>query len=85
MGSAMGQDIKITGASTLSKDDVDRMIRDAEQFAEADRTKREDIDTHNQVSVTTSASTDSMSCGVKCVCEWYDWPCYGPLPLNCIA
>ena len=85
MGSAMGQDIKITGASTLSKDDVDRMIRDAEQFAEADRTKREDIDTHNQVYATCSASMESMSCGVKCVCECNDWPCYGPLPLNRIA
>ncbi len=41
------QSITITGASTLDKSDVERMVRDAETHAEADRRRREQIDTKN--------------------------------------
>merc|ERR1712224_1154670 len=47
-GSGKKADIKITGASTLAKDDVDRMVQEAENFAEEDKKKRETIDTKNQ-------------------------------------
>jgi heat shock 70kDa protein 1/2/6/8 len=46
-GTGKAQDIKITGASTLSSDDVDRMVKDAEAFADEDRAKREAVDTRN--------------------------------------
>ena len=41
------QSIAITGASTLAKGDVERMVRDAETHAEADRERRDQIDTKN--------------------------------------
>merc|ERR1739847_255610 len=47
-GSSKKADIKITGASTLAKEDVERMVLEAEKFAEEDSKKREEIDTKNQ-------------------------------------
>ncbi|CAK9866818.1 unnamed protein product [Sphagnum jensenii] len=47
-GSGKKQDIKITGASTLNKDDVDRMVREAERNAEEDKKQREAVDMKNQ-------------------------------------
>lgn len=41
------QSISITGASTLDKGDVERMVRDAETHAEDDRRRREQIDIKN--------------------------------------
>ena len=38
----------ITGGSALSKDDIDKMVKDAEQYAEEDRQRREQIETRNQ-------------------------------------
>ncbi|GFR43174.1 hypothetical protein Agub_g4224 [Astrephomene gubernaculifera] len=47
-GSGKKQDIKITGASTLDKGDVDRMVKEAERFAEEDKKRRESVETKNQ-------------------------------------
>ena len=47
-GTGKKQDIKITGASTLAGDEVDRMVKDAEKFADEDKKKREAVDTRNQ-------------------------------------
>ena len=47
-GSGKEQSITITGASTLSKSEVDRMVKDAEANADSDQQKREAIDTKNQ-------------------------------------
>ncbi len=41
------QSIAITGASTLDKGDIERMVREAETHAEADRERREQVDTKN--------------------------------------
>lgn len=38
----------ISGGSALSKDDIDRMVRDAEQYAEEDAKRRETIEARNQ-------------------------------------
>ena len=38
----------ITGGSALSKDDIDRMVHEAEQYAEEDRQRREEVETRNQ-------------------------------------
>merc|ERR1712100_207020 len=46
-GTGKKQDIKITGASTLSSDEVDRMVSEAEKFSEEDKKKREDVDVRN--------------------------------------
>jgi molecular chaperone DnaK (HSP70) len=42
------QSITITGASTLDEKEVEKMVKDAERNAEADRKRREQIDTKNQ-------------------------------------
>jgi molecular chaperone DnaK len=47
-GTGKEQSISITGASTLPKDDVERMVRDAEVNAGADKERRERIDLKNQ-------------------------------------
>ncbi len=41
------QSMTITGQSSLAKDDIDRMVRDAEQHAEDDRTRREEAEVRN--------------------------------------
>ncbi|MFF8034516.1 MULTISPECIES: molecular chaperone DnaK [unclassified Streptomyces] len=42
------QKMTVTGGSALPKDDIDRMMRDAEQYAEEDRRRRETAETRNQ-------------------------------------
>jgi len=47
-GSGKEQSISITGASTLSENEVEKMVKDAEANAAADKDKRDRIDTKNQ-------------------------------------
>jgi molecular chaperone DnaK len=47
-GTGKEQSISITGASTLDKGDVERMVREAEQNASTDKERREKIDRKNQ-------------------------------------
>ncbi|MEW5315741.1 MAG: hypothetical protein WDW38_007148 [Sanguina aurantia] len=47
-GTGKKQDIRITGASTLGKDDVERMVKEAERFAGEDKEKREAVEAKNQ-------------------------------------
>ncbi|NEO68662.1 molecular chaperone DnaK [Moorena sp. SIO3H5] len=47
-GTGKEQSINITGASTLSDQEIDRMVKDAEANAEADQDRREKIDRKNQ-------------------------------------
>ncbi|MEU8975662.1 molecular chaperone DnaK [Streptomyces monashensis] len=42
------QKMTVTGGSALPKDDIDRMMREAEQYAEEDRRRREAAETRNQ-------------------------------------
>jgi molecular chaperone DnaK len=42
------QSMTITGQSSLAKDDIERMVRDAEAHAEDDRTRREEAEVRNQ-------------------------------------
>jgi molecular chaperone DnaK len=42
------QVVRITASSMLSKDDVDKMVRDAEEHADEDRKRREEVETRNQ-------------------------------------
>jgi molecular chaperone DnaK len=48
MATAKEQKITITASSGLSKDEVDRMMREAESHAEDDRKRKEEIETRNQ-------------------------------------
>jgi molecular chaperone DnaK len=42
------QQVRITASSMLSKDDVDKMVKDAQAHAEEDRQRREEVETRNQ-------------------------------------
>ncbi|MHC5908126.1 molecular chaperone DnaK [Streptomyces sp. S6] len=42
------QKMTVSGGSALPKDDIDRMMRDAEQYADDDRRRREAVETRNQ-------------------------------------
>ncbi|MFD9908937.1 molecular chaperone DnaK [Streptomyces sp. NPDC059063] len=42
------QRMTVTGGSALPKDDIDRMVRDAERYADEDRKRREAAETRNQ-------------------------------------
>jgi molecular chaperone DnaK len=48
MGTGKTQAMTITGGSALPKDDIDRMMRDAEEHAEEDRKRREEAEVRNQ-------------------------------------
>ncbi|MGL5135936.1 MAG: molecular chaperone DnaK, partial [Planktothrix sp.] len=47
------QSVVIQGASTLSQDEVNRMIRDAEKYAEVDRLQREKVEKRNRAQALT--------------------------------
>jgi molecular chaperone DnaK len=47
-GTGKEQSMTITGGSALPKEDIDRMMRDAESHAEEDRQRREQAETRNQ-------------------------------------
>ena len=47
LGTGKEQSMTITGGSGLSKEDIDRMMRDAESHAEEDRAKREEAEVRN--------------------------------------
>ncbi|MFI7504579.1 molecular chaperone DnaK [Streptomyces sp. NPDC049687] len=48
LGTGKEQRMTVTGGSSLAKDDIDRMMREAEQHAEEDRRRREAAETRNQ-------------------------------------
>src|ERR1700710_1729123 len=47
-GTGKEQSMTISGGSALSKDDIDRMVKDAEQYAEEDANRREAVEARNQ-------------------------------------
>ncbi|MFE4335582.1 molecular chaperone DnaK [Streptomyces sp. NPDC056831] len=48
LGTGKEQKMTVTGGSSLPKDDIDRMVREAEQHAEEDRRRKEAAETRNQ-------------------------------------
>ncbi len=48
LGTGKEQKMAVTGGSALPKDDIDRMVREAEAHAEEDRKRREAAETRNQ-------------------------------------
>jgi molecular chaperone DnaK len=48
LGTGKTQSMTITGGSALPKDDIDRMMREAEAHAEDDKARREEAETRNQ-------------------------------------
>jgi len=48
LGTGKQQSVQITGGSALPKDDIEKMVRNAEQYAEEDRKRREEAEVRNQ-------------------------------------
>ena len=48
LGTGKQQDITITSSTNMSKEDIDKAVREAEAFAAEDKKKREDVDARNQ-------------------------------------
>ena len=47
LGTGKEQSITITASTNMSKEDIDKAVKDAERFAEEDKKKREEIDIRN--------------------------------------
>ena len=52
LGTGKEQNITITASSNLSKDEIDKAVREAEQFAAEDKARKEEVDTHNEADQT---------------------------------
>jgi len=47
LGTGKEQNITITASTNLSQEDIDKAVKEAEQFAAEDKAKKEEVDTHN--------------------------------------
>ena len=48
LGTGKEQHISITASTNMSKDDIDKAVKEAEQFAAEDKKRKEDVDTRNE-------------------------------------
>lgn len=76
LGTGKQQDITITSSTNMSKDDIDRAVKEAEAFAAEDKKKREDVDARNQadqmvfqVKKSLEEFGDKVSASEKSECE----------------
>ena len=47
LGTGKEQQISITASTNLSQEDIDKAVREAEQFAAEDKARKDEVDTHN--------------------------------------
>ena len=47
LGTGKEQNIVITASTNLSQDDIDKAVREAEQYAAEDKARKDEVDTHN--------------------------------------
>lgn len=47
LGTGKEQDISITASTNMSKEDIDKAVKEAEAYAEEDKKKKEEVDTRN--------------------------------------
>ena len=60
LGTGKEQHIQITSSSGLSEDEINRMVKDAEANAEADKAKREAVDAKNEADSLIYATEKSL-------------------------
>lgn len=60
LGTGKEQSIQITAPKKLSKDQIDKMVKDAERFAEDDKKRKEDVETINQADNLVYATEKSL-------------------------
>ena len=61
LGTGKEQSIKITASSGLSEDEIEQMIKDAEEHAEEDKRKRESVESRNQLDSLVYATEKSLT------------------------
>lgn len=52
LGTGKEQKIVITASTNLSQDDIEKAVREAEQFAAEDKARKDEVDTHNMADQT---------------------------------
>ena len=52
LGTGKEQNISITASTNLSQEDIDKAVKEAEQYAAEDKAKKEEVDTHNMADQT---------------------------------
>ncbi len=52
LGTGKEQNITITASTNLSKEDIDKAVKEAEQFAAEDKARKEEVDAHNEADQT---------------------------------
>ena len=52
LGTGKEQKISITASTNLSQDDIEKAVREAEQYAAEDKARKEEVDTHNMADQT---------------------------------
>ncbi|MCP4650675.1 MAG: molecular chaperone DnaK [PVC group bacterium] len=60
LGTGKEQSIRITAPKKLSKEEIEKMVKDAEQFAEADAKKKEEVESRNQAEQLVYATEKSL-------------------------
>ena len=61
LGTGKEQAIKITSSSGLSEDEIDKMVQDAEHFADDDKLKRESVELRNQAETMIYSTEKTLS------------------------
>ena len=61
LGTGKEQHITITSGSNMSKEDIDRAVREAESFAAADKEKKEAVDNFNQAQSVVSSIEQNLN------------------------
>jgi molecular chaperone DnaK len=60
LGTGKEQSIRITAPKKLSKEEIEKMVKDAEKFADADTKKKEEVETINQADTLVYATEKSL-------------------------
>ncbi len=60
LGTGKEQKITITAPTKLSEEEINRMVKDAEKFAEADKKKKEEVETRNQAETLVYSTEKSL-------------------------
>ncbi len=61
LGTGAEQNISITASTNLSQEDIDKAVREAEQYAAEDKARKEEVDTHNMADQTIYQIEKAMS------------------------
>ena len=61
LGTGKEANISITASTNLSQDDIDKAVREAEQYAAEDKARKEEVDTHNQAEHTVYQMEKSLN------------------------